>query len=111
MKPNFQHFRIDETLNDHVTIWIDVQGRSVNALSEPVFDELLQIVEAETQLVRQLPLVFRSAKRNSFVVGADLRRILSIKKDAEIQQFLFRGRLSYRRCQEQRSHSILGTRP
>ena len=91
MKPNYQHFRIDESLIDRISIWIDVQGRSVNALSEPVFDELLQIVDAEAHRVRHLPLVFRSAKRDSFVVGADLRRILSIKTDAEIQQFLLLG--------------------
>ena len=91
MKPNYQHFRIDESLNDRITIWIDVHGRSVNALSEPVFHELQQIVDAEKHRARQLPLVFRSVKRDSFVVGADLRRILSIKSDAEIQHFLLLG--------------------
>lgn len=91
MKRNYQHFRIDDSLFDRTSIWIDVQCSSVNALSEPVFDELLQIIDAETQRARGLPLVFRSAKRDSFVVGADLRRILSIKTDAEIQQFLLHG--------------------
>ena len=93
MKFNYQHFRIDESLLDRITVWIDVQGRSVNALSEPVFDELKQILDAETQRARHLPLVFRSAKRDSFVVGADLRRILSIDSDAQIQQFLLHGQM------------------
>jgi enoyl-CoA hydratase/carnithine racemase len=97
MKPNYQHFRIDESLDDRITVWIDVQSRSVNALSEPVFDELLQIIDAQTPLAQHLPLVFRSAKRGSFVVGADLRRILSITTDAEIQQFLLQGQVVFER--------------
>jgi 3-hydroxyacyl-CoA dehydrogenase/enoyl-CoA hydratase/3-hydroxybutyryl-CoA epimerase len=91
MKPSYQHFQIDESLKDRIAIGIDVQDRSVNALSELVFDELQQILDSETQSDRHLPLVFRSLKRDSFVVGADLRRIQSIKTDAEIQQFLLRG--------------------
>ena len=100
MKLNYQHFRIDESLLDRITVWIDVQGRSVNALSEPVFDELQQILDAETQRARNLPLVFRSAKRDSFVVGADLRRILSIDSDAQIQQFLLHGQMVLERLSQ-----------
>ena len=43
MKRNYQHFRIDESALDRITIWIDVQGKSVNALSEPALDELQDI--------------------------------------------------------------------
>jgi 3-hydroxyacyl-CoA dehydrogenase / enoyl-CoA hydratase / 3-hydroxybutyryl-CoA epimerase len=93
MKPNYQYFGIDESLEDRITVWIDVPGRSVNALSEPVFDELSNIIDTLMPPAQHLPIVFRSAKRGSFVVGADLRRILSIRTDAEIQQFLLHGQL------------------
>jgi 3-hydroxyacyl-CoA dehydrogenase / enoyl-CoA hydratase / 3-hydroxybutyryl-CoA epimerase len=100
MKPKYQHFRIDENLQDRVTIWIDVQGKSVNALSEPVFDELIDILDAETENARGLPLVFRSAKRDSFVVGADLRRILSLETDAQVQKFLLYGQIVFDRLDD-----------
>lgn len=47
MNSVYQHFRIDESALDRVTIWIDVCERSVNTLSEPILDELLQIIDAE----------------------------------------------------------------
>ena len=100
MKRNYQHFRIDESALDRITIWIDVQGKSVNALSEPALDELQQIFDTETHRARQLPLVFRSAKRDSFVVGADLRRIMSIDSDAQIQQFLLHGQSVFDRLDQ-----------
>jgi len=95
----YQHFRIDESALDRVTIWIDVCERSVNTLSEPILDELLQIIDAETQRARNLPLVFRSAKRIGFVVGADLRRILSIETEAQIQQLLLQGQIAFDRLE------------
>ena len=36
-------------------------------------------------------LIFRSAKRKGFIVGADLNRILALETDAEIQSFLLTG--------------------
>jgi 3-hydroxyacyl-CoA dehydrogenase/enoyl-CoA hydratase/3-hydroxybutyryl-CoA epimerase len=90
MSPTYQHFRIDESLPDRFTIWIDVRDRSVNVLNEPVLDELNQIVEAASHWAT-LPLVLRSAKQQGFVFGADLRRILDVKSDSEIQEFLLHG--------------------
>jgi 3-hydroxyacyl-CoA dehydrogenase / enoyl-CoA hydratase / 3-hydroxybutyryl-CoA epimerase len=98
-KHSYQHFRIDASAPDRTTIWIDVHGRSVNALSNEVFDELLNIIDCETERAGNLPLVFRSAKRDSFVVGADLRFIASIETDAQIQEFLLQGQFVFDRLE------------
>jgi enoyl-CoA hydratase/carnithine racemase len=102
----YMHFRIDESLVDRVMVWIDVEGRSVNAFSEPVLDELLQIVEQQQRRNRILPLVFRSAKHHSFVVGADLRRILAIETDVEVQQFMLHGQAAFERLEQFRGTTL-----
>jgi len=100
MTPKWKHFRIDISLDDRITVWIDVAERSVNVLFEAVFDELVLILEDLTQLAPARPLLFRSAKTKGFVVGADLRRILAIESDAEIQAFLLHGQMALARLEE-----------
>lgn len=106
MNSNYQHFRIDESLTDRVTIWIDVKEKSANVLYEPVFDELLRIIEAASERQSKLPLVFRSAKVHSFVVGADLRRLLSLSTDAQVQQFLWHGQVVFNRLEQFNGGSV-----
>ncbi len=100
MIPALNHFRIDTSHDGHITIWIDVADRSVNVLFEAVFDELLLIIEYLPQLGSSRPLLFRSAKQKGFVVGADLRRILAIGSDSEIQAFLLHGQQALTRLEE-----------
>ena len=100
MTPNWKHFQIDTSLDNRITIWIDVAERSVNVLFEAVFDELVSILEHLTQLDSARPLLFRSAKRKGFVVGADLRRILEIESDEESQAFLLHGQRALMRLEE-----------
>ncbi|MGN6547769.1 MAG: enoyl-CoA hydratase-related protein [Aureliella sp.] len=85
------HLRLDTSRPDRVTVWIDVAGRSLNVLSEPVFDELRQALAEVARSGTSLPVVLRSAKAKGFVVGADLRRILAIESDEEIQAFMGYG--------------------
>ena len=94
-----QHFRVDTAQDDRITIWIDVAGRSVNVLFEAVFDELHLVMDQLSRFNSSRPLLFRSAKQKGFVVGADLRRILAIDSDAEIQEFLFRGQAALMRIE------------
>ncbi len=100
MNQSYRHLRIDESLFDRVTIWFDVEARSVNVFSEPVLDELRAVIEWASQRGKKLPLVFRSAKRHGFVVGADLRRLLSIETEAELRQFLAKGQTVFERLEQ-----------
>ncbi|MCY2984706.1 MAG: enoyl-CoA hydratase-related protein [Planctomycetota bacterium] len=100
MNPALKHFRIDTSHDGHITIWIDVAERSVNVLFEAVFDELRLMMEYLPQLGSARPLLFRSAKQKGFVVGADLRRILAIESDSEIQAFLLRGQRALLQIEE-----------
>ncbi len=90
-----RHFRIDTTLADRTTVWIDVENRSMNVLFEEVFEDLQQLIDTVVHSTWKLPIVFRSAKKKGFVVGADLRRILAIQSDQALQTFLLQGQLVF----------------
>jgi 3-hydroxyacyl-CoA dehydrogenase / enoyl-CoA hydratase / 3-hydroxybutyryl-CoA epimerase len=103
MTRDLKHFRIDFEQQDRVTVWVDVADRSVNVLFEEVFDELHQVIdllsEQSTKSAHALPVLFRSAKPKGFIVGADLKRILSIESDTEIQSFLECGQVALSRLE------------
>lgn len=84
----FQHLRLDEASAEFFTLWIDMQDRRLNVLEEGFFHELDQIGNLLVEAGNQTPVVVRSAKPKGFVVGADLRRILQIHTDSDIQAFL-----------------------
>jgi len=91
MKTQLQHLHLDQTIPGQVTVWIDVAERSVNVLFEEVLAELVDVLN-EMRCEEPPPtLIFRSAKRKGFIVGADLNRILAMETDAEIQSFLLTG--------------------
>lgn len=85
---SFKHLRIDSSSADRLIVDIDMQNRKLNVLDEEFFGELEQLaIELERNTTR-IPVVLRSAKERGFVVGADLRRILEVRSDEEIQRFL-----------------------
>ena len=100
------HIQIDNSLSDRMTVWIDVADRSVNVFHEAVFDAIDALLESESVKNSALPLVFRSAKKKGFVVGADLKRILAIQSDEEIQSFLERGQRVFSKLEELRNVTI-----
>jgi 3-hydroxyacyl-CoA dehydrogenase / enoyl-CoA hydratase / 3-hydroxybutyryl-CoA epimerase len=98
MSSQLSHFRIDASADDRTTVWIDVVGRPVNVLWEPVFDDLeLLLGEVGHSIPVSKPLVLRSGKPTGFAVGADLKRIAMIESDADIKAFLERGQRVYDR--------------
>ncbi|MEY4565749.1 MAG: Fatty acid oxidation complex subunit alpha [Planctomycetota bacterium] len=85
---SFKHLRIDSSSADRLIVDIDMQNRKLNVLDEEFFGELERLaIELECNTTR-IPVVLRSAKERGFVVGADLRRILEVRSDEEIQRFL-----------------------
>lgn len=86
-----KHLRIETPSQDWHKLWIDAQGRKLNVLFEELFDEFRSVIEWLKTNNDRRPVVLCSAKEKGFVVGADLKRILSIQSDAEIQAFLKHG--------------------
>ena len=106
MKTQLQHLQLDETIPGQVTVWIDVAGRSVNVLFEEVFAEL-EVLLAEMRCKEPPPiLIFRSAKRKGFIVGADLNRILAMETDTEIQSFLLTGQAALEKLEAYPGNTI-----
>lgn len=91
MTQNWTHFKVDANAPDRTTIWIDVAERSMNVLSEAVFDELENVLDQLVVERSHVPVLFRSAKPKGFIVGADLKRIAQIHADEQIQDFMLRG--------------------
>jgi 3-hydroxyacyl-CoA dehydrogenase/enoyl-CoA hydratase/3-hydroxybutyryl-CoA epimerase len=106
MISSLKHFRVDTTLEDRITVWIDVAERPVNVLFEGVFDELDFLLDYFTRIKSVRPLLFRSGKPSGFVVGADLRRLLAIESDTEVQAFLLRGQNALSRLEAYSGNTI-----
>jgi len=88
---NYQHLRIDATHQKWITVWLDARDRTLNVLFEEFFEELRAVFEVVKADPSQRPLVIRSGKEKGFVVGADIKRIINIHTDAEIQAFMKLG--------------------
>ncbi len=69
---NYKHWRLETDIDGIAWLYIDRAEEKVNSLGTEVLEELGQIVAALTE---QPPtgLVLMSAKRGSFIVGADVR--------------------------------------
>ncbi|MEI8211063.1 MAG: enoyl-CoA hydratase-related protein [Planctomycetota bacterium] len=91
MPLHLHHLRMDDSDPRWVTVWIDVKDRRFNVLFEAVFLELQSLIGWLHEQSTERVVVLRSGKEKGFVVGADLRRILELKTDAEIQAFLKLG--------------------
>ncbi|MCK9538277.1 3-hydroxyacyl-CoA dehydrogenase NAD-binding domain-containing protein [Dokdonella sp.] len=85
----FQHWQSSLDEDGIVTLTLDRAGRSANALSREVMDELAEIVE---RLSFEPPrgVVIRSGKRG-FIVGADLTEFEQYARDGRVQDVLENG--------------------
>jgi 3-hydroxyacyl-CoA dehydrogenase/enoyl-CoA hydratase/3-hydroxybutyryl-CoA epimerase len=83
----YRNWRLDSDLDGVCWLTIDRAGESVNSLSSEVFTELEQIV---TGLEQNPPrgLILQSGKRNSFIVGADVREFDQVASAAEAEAFI-----------------------
>lgn len=92
----FHHLKVDFHLS-FVDVAIDMQGRRLNVLDEEFFQEFLSLAEQIDADPTKRPVILRSAKEKGFVVGADLKRILQVQEDSEIQEFLRFGQVAFGR--------------
>ena len=65
-----QHWRLEER-DDAALVSLDVAGASANVLSQAVFKEFEQII-THLEITPYTGVIIRSAKRNGFIVGADI---------------------------------------
>lgn len=96
----FQHLRIDETHQSWITVWLDARGRTLNVLFEEFFEELRSVFEVVKADPLQRTLILRSGKERGFVVGADIKRIINVHSDAEIQAFMKLGQDVFRELEQ-----------
>ncbi len=82
---SWNHWRLERDLDGIAWLYIDREGEKVNSLSSEVLLELGQIVD---QLESEQPtgLVLMSAKRGSFIVGADVREFDATRDVAVLKE-------------------------
>ncbi len=86
-QPEYRNWRIESDLDGITWLTIDRAGETANSLSREVFTELEQIV---SQLEKKPPtgLILQSGKKNSFIVGADVREFDQVSSAAEAEAFI-----------------------
>jgi 3-hydroxyacyl-CoA dehydrogenase/enoyl-CoA hydratase/3-hydroxybutyryl-CoA epimerase len=83
----YRNWQLDYDLDQVCWLTIDRAGESSNSLSQEVMTELEEIV---TGLEKDHPkgLILQSGKRNSFIVGADVREFDQVTSVAEAESFI-----------------------
>lgn len=92
---NLRHLRIDTSNPKWTNLWVDVENRSLNVMSSEVFRELDDITRELMNSKEIKPVVVRSAKARGYIVGADIKEILTVENDAQTQAFLKLGQDIY----------------
>jgi 3-hydroxyacyl-CoA dehydrogenase/enoyl-CoA hydratase/3-hydroxybutyryl-CoA epimerase len=95
----FQHWQAEMRPDGALVLALDRADASVNALSQEVLFELGEIVE---RLGIEPPgaVVFRSAKANGFIAGADIREFQEFDAKGTVGDALFRGQEVFQRIAE-----------
>jgi 3-hydroxyacyl-CoA dehydrogenase/enoyl-CoA hydratase/3-hydroxybutyryl-CoA epimerase len=83
----YKNWRLDYDLDQVCWLTIDRAGESTNSLSRDVMTELELII---TQLEANHPkaLILQSGKKNSFIVGADVREFEQVQSVEEAEGFI-----------------------
>ncbi len=83
----YRNWRLEYDLDQVCWLTIDRAGESSNSLSREVMEELSEIISG---LEKNHPkgLVLQSGKRNSFVVGADVREFEEVSSVEEAEGFI-----------------------
>ncbi|MCE9631267.1 MAG: FAD-dependent oxidoreductase [Planctomycetia bacterium] len=84
-----QNVRFERDADRIATVWFDVQGKSVNAVSSAVMAELDAVVR-ELEADPPVGVIFASEKPGTFIVGGDLFEIWNAD-EAGLDAFLARG--------------------
>ncbi|MCA9060517.1 MAG: enoyl-CoA hydratase/isomerase family protein [Planctomycetaceae bacterium] len=87
----FHHFRTEDDGHGRVTVWIDVEHRSMNVFHTGVLDELDEILTDLSHDHTAKAVVFRSAKPAGFFAGADVHQIASLSSEVQAHNAAARG--------------------
>jgi len=95
----FQHWQVELRPDGALVVALDRADASVNALSQEVLFELGEIVE-RLGIDPPKAVVFRSAKPNGFIAGADIREFQQFDAKGTVGDAIFRGQQVFQRIAE-----------
>ena len=90
----FNHWKTTESDDGIVTLSLDRDSSSVNAISRAVLNELEQIVE-RLAIEKPTGVIIHSAKSSGFAVGADVKAFLGYAKDDTVLENIEHGQRVY----------------
>ena len=90
----FNHWKTSQSDDGIVTLSLDREGSSVNAISRAVLNELDQIVE-RLAIEKPAGVIIHSAKPAGFAVGADIKAFLEYAKNDTVQENIEHGQRVY----------------
>ncbi|WP_458072403.1 3-hydroxyacyl-CoA dehydrogenase NAD-binding domain-containing protein [Rhodanobacter sp. BL-MT-08] len=90
----FNHWKTSQSDDGIVTLSLDREGSSVNAISRAVLNELEQIVE-RLAIEKPAGVIIHSAKPSGFAVGADIKAFLEYAKHDTVQENIEHGQRVY----------------
>ncbi|MEM8687607.1 MAG: 3-hydroxyacyl-CoA dehydrogenase NAD-binding domain-containing protein [Pseudomonadota bacterium] len=82
-----QHWRCYQDAEKVVWAILDREGSSANTLSEPVFREFETLLDVVVKM-QPTALVFRSAKKSGFIMGAEISEFVDMTEDARVKEML-----------------------
>lgn len=97
MSSGTSFFRMEPLDTETLRVWFDVPDRTVNVLSEPVFEALHRVIDQIEVDDRTKRVVFQSPKPKGFCAGADLKRVAALRQEIEIEAFLRCGQETFSR--------------
>lgn len=95
----FQHWQAELRPDGALVLSLDRADASVNALSQEVLFELGEIVE-RLGIEPPKAVVFRSAKPNGFIAGADIHEFQQFDAKGTVNDAIFRGQQVFQRIAE-----------
>ncbi|MCA9061596.1 MAG: enoyl-CoA hydratase/isomerase family protein [Planctomycetaceae bacterium] len=102
----FHHFRTEDDGHGIVTVWIEVEHRSMNVFNDDVLGELevlIRELEADASLAA---VVFRSARPAGFIAGADVHQIAMLTSEVQAHHAVALGHRLFDRLEKLRVPTV-----
>ena len=87
-------------------VTLDVPDRSVNAFSQAVIKELGELVSTIESDASLRGVIFKSGKKGTFIVGADVEEMKEIESAEQARQFVSRGQQIFERLSRVKTPTV-----
>lgn len=102
----YTHFKLSYPTQNLCEVTFDMEGEKINKLSFSVLDEFNTLLEDLEQNTDLKIVLFKSAKKNIFIAGADINEILAFKSKEQTEEKLRLGHKIFNRLEALRPLTV-----